>query len=198
MSSVEQQGQWVPKPVPDAVQRAREELARRLLANPSIHLMGVLEAERIVVSSTWRMKSGGSFECAVCGKRCGRGRRDLCPDHDDYRFVWYHHAGGPSEYLGCAVKQVHSIAGLTIPDNPVEHITEEDVPNPITPSRYVSWSVYHRRWHMGYGKGLIPCSKCGDDSQFLVADAASKGGFEDPVWYCETCAAAIPGRWTGE
>lgn len=114
--------QWTPKPVPAEVQKAREELAHRVLADPTLFPLGILHAERIVSSSTWRMKLGGSFECAVCERDCDDPQRDLCGDHDNWRFLWYHHAGSAGEHRELTVKQLFSIAGLPLPER-----TDQDV-----------------------------------------------------------------------
>lgn len=112
--------------IPDEVQRAREEIARRAATDRIEPSPEDRRRAWILVSSTWRMKLGGAATCAVCGRRCPRGHRDLCRDHTAYRFLWNHHSWGGEEQWRFTVRQLHNIAGLTVPDEYVETKTEHD------------------------------------------------------------------------
>ena len=112
--------------IPDDVQRAREEIARRA----AVDGVGPSPQDRarawILVASTWRMKLGGSDMCAVCNRRCSKGLRDLCRDHRAYQFLWQHHSWHGEEQWRFTVRQLHDIAGLPIPEEYVETATEHD------------------------------------------------------------------------
>ena len=115
--------------IPDDVQRAREEIARRA----AVHRVGPSPQDRarawILVASTWRLKLGGATTCAVCNRRCPKGHRDLCRDHVSYRFLWSHHSWHGEEQWNFTVRQLHDIAGLPVPEEYSETATEREKPD---------------------------------------------------------------------
>ena len=111
--------------MPPEVLRARKELAERALDDRSLHLMGVIEEARIVTSSTWRMKLGGSSECAVCDVELDEDRTNLCEEHSDFRFLWRRHAGTADEHRRFLLEQLFSMAQLPIPDGVLETLEDD-------------------------------------------------------------------------
>lgn len=116
----------IPAKIPAEIQAAREAIARRAAQDRVHPTREELSAAWILISSTWRLKFGGSTTCAVCGRRSAKGRRDLCNEHAGYRFLWNHHSWHGEEQWRFTVRQLHDAAGLPIPDHYLETPTEHD------------------------------------------------------------------------
>lgn len=102
--------------IPTEIQAAREELARKSLEPDFTLNVAELRAAWILIDSAWRLKLGGAATCAVCKRRCGRGRRDTCLAHDACRYLFRHTSILPEdEDRDLMSSQLHSIAGLPFP-----------------------------------------------------------------------------------
>jgi len=117
-------------PVPE-VRQARSELARYAVENVALVDDLHFDAEfhdlcaraRVVMTSTWPWKLGGSSKCMVCKRKSVSGR-SLCGDHLDWSFLSIHHSWTGAELRRNVVQALFRLAGESLPES-TDRISEK-------------------------------------------------------------------------
>ncbi len=163
--------------VPESVQRAREELARRSLSESLFDgTEKVVHDALIVATSNWVAKlDGGRTFCVVCGENRSDVNAFRCTEHQQYRIVWIHHSDVGTDFQRSVCKQLHEIAGLELQD-PWQRCVPTDVDGQL--ARLYWWARLKR--------GFRPCAVCGKDALwYWDTDGASTSDSKRHEWYCD-------------
>ena len=79
--------------LPEEVRRARQSIAQRARAGDVEARWEVLKEAWVIGLSVWRLKLGGSNQCAVCKKRTKSSKTPFCAAHSLWVHYWIPHSG---------------------------------------------------------------------------------------------------------